>query len=61
MSFPGRFYTSCVIHAQEETISCSANGSNPASAAWAVLMNHQTKINNDRKRFIEYAQNDLGY
>ena len=51
MIFPGRFYTSYVIHAREETFSCSANGSNPATAAWAVSMNHQTKINND--------QNDL--
>ena len=51
MIFPGRFYTSCVIHAQEETFSCSANGSNPDTAVWAVLTNHQTKINND--------QNDL--
>ena len=47
MIFLGRFYTSCVIHAQEETFSSSANGSNPATAVWAVLTNHQTKIDND--------------
>ena len=51
MTFPGQFYSSCVIHAQGETSSCRANGSNPATAVWAVLTNHQTKINND--------QNDL--
>ena len=39
------------IHTQEETFSCSANGSNSATAVWAVLTNHQTKINN--------SQNDL--
>ena len=51
MIFPGRFYTCRVLHAQEETFSCSANGSNPATAVRAVLTNHQTNINND--------QNDL--
>ena len=51
MIFLGRFYTSCVIHAQEEIFSCSANGSNPTTAVWAVLTNHQTKINKN--------QNDL--
>ena len=59
MNFPGRFYTSCVIHTQEETFSCSANGSNPATAVWqckfspgsVITTNHQTNINND--------QNDL--
>ena len=51
MIFPGRFYTSCIIHAQEETFSYSANGSNPATAVWAVLTNRQTEINNN--------QNDL--
>ena len=48
MIFLGRFYTSCVIHAQEETFSCSANGRNPATAVWAMLANHQTKINKDQ-------------
>ena len=51
MIFPGRFYTSCAIHAQKETSSCSTNGRNPATAVWAVLTSHQTKIFND--------QNDL--
>ena len=51
LGFDIGFYTSCVVHAQAETSSCRANGSNPATAVWAVLTNHQTKINND--------QNDL--
>ena len=51
MIFPGAVLHLLRYHAEEETFSCSAKGSNPATAVWAVLTNHQTKINND--------QNDL--
>ena len=56
MIFPGQFYISYVIHAQDYTFSSSANGSNPATTVWAVLTNHQTKINNDQNNSLSEAK-----
>ena len=54
MIFTVRFYTSCVTAVfmpKRKLLVAVPMGSNPATAVWAVLTNHQTKINND--------QNDL--